>query len=151
MKQFPCRNVNFTREASGSYPTLDKHVAWFRRKRSWCLMELRVIYGICKISNMWVKYATLVNNLRQSLHHPLESECFIYKVDGSWATRPPNRNPCIDWYVARWGSKSQHYKNTWLKEIGVRLWLLITTLHSILNTIGEDMGKMNQTTPTLPY
>ena len=36
------------------------------------------------------------------------------------------------WYVVRWGSKSKHYKDICLKEIGLCLQILIT--YSTLNS-----------------
>ena len=55
--------------------------------------------------------------------------------------------PVLNWYVVRWGSKSKHHKYTCvkrLKETGLCLWIFITTLHSILNTIGipSSFGPM---------
>ena len=48
-----------------------------------------------------------------------------------------NRTSRFDWSVVRWGSKSKHRKDTCLKESGLRLQILITTLHSIPNKIGR--------------
>ena len=43
----------------------------------------------------------------------------------------------FDWYVVQWGSKSKHHEDTHLNEIGLCLQILLTTLHSIVNTIGR--------------
>jgi hypothetical protein len=40
--------------------------------------------------------------------------------------------------VVRRGSKSEHSRDTYLKEIRPRLQTLITTLHSTMNTTGKD-------------
>ena len=41
------------------------------------------------------------------------------------------------WYVVWWGSKSKHHQDTCSSEIGVCLHVLITTLHSLVITIGR--------------
>ena len=41
----------------------------------------------------------------------------------------------------KWGSKSKHHKDTCLKEIGLHLQILVTTPHSIVNTIGSSLGR----------
>ena len=43
----------------------------------------------------------------------------------------------FEWYVVRRGSKSKHHKDTCLKEIGLCLQRVITTLHSTTNIIGR--------------
>ena len=48
-----------------------------------------------------------------------------------------NRTPRFHCYVVWRGSKSKHHKDTCLNEIGQCLQILITTLHSIMNTIGR--------------
>ena len=45
--------------------------------------------------------------------------------------------PIFTWCLARWGSRNKHHKSTCSKEIGRCLLILITTLHSIVNTIGR--------------
>ena len=48
-----------------------------------------------------------------------------------------NQTPRFDWYVVCRGSKNTHHKNTHLKEIELHLQILITTQHSIVNSIGR--------------
>ena len=38
----------------------------------------------------------------------------------------------------------KHHKDTSLKEIGLRFQILITTLHSIMNTIGRTNEEINK-------
>jgi hypothetical protein len=49
-----------------------------------------------------------------------------------------DRNPRFDWCVVQWGSDSKHHNDTCSKEIGLRLWILSSTLHSIVSTIGTS-------------
>ena len=57
-------------------------------------------------------------------------------VDGSEVASFLNRTPnTFDWYVIWQGSKNKHHKDTCLKEIGQCHVILITSLHSIVNTI----------------
>ena len=48
-----------------------------------------------------------------------------------------NWTPRFNWYLIQSGSKSKHHKDTCLKEIGLCHQAFITTLHSIVNTIGR--------------
>jgi hypothetical protein len=50
-----------------------------------------------------------------------------------------NGTPIFDWYTVQRGPKRKHRKDTYLKEIGLRFQILISTLHSIMNTIKEDL------------
>jgi hypothetical protein len=40
--------------------------------------------------------------------------------------------------VVPWGSKSKHHKDMCLRKLELRFQILITTLHSIVSTIGRD-------------
>ena len=59
------------------------------------------------------------------------------KVDGSQVARFLKRTSTFEWYVLQSGSKSKHHIDTCLKEIRLSLQILITTLHSILDTTGR--------------
>ena len=68
----------------------------------------------------------------------LSKVCRCYVVTFlNWTSR-------FGWYVVRWGSKSKHRKDTCLKESGLRLQILITTLHSIPNTVGRTSVSSSQ-------
>ena len=41
------------------------------------------------------------------------------------------------WYVVLWGWKSKHYEDTCSVEVELHLWVSLTTIHSIRNTIGR--------------
>ena len=58
-----------------------------------------------------------------------------YKICGCYVITFLNRTPRIDWYVVR--SKSKHHKHICLKEIELGLQIVLTTLHSIVNSIGR--------------
>lgn len=48
------------------------------------------------------------------------------------------KSKCIlDWCVVSQGHKNKHHKYTLSKEIGQRLWLILTTPYSVSNTIVE--------------
>ena len=66
---------------------------------------------------MCTMYANASNNT--SLYTHLSS-CVVWRV-----------HPLVVWR----GSKSKHHKDACSKEIGLRLQILITTLHSIVNII----------------
>jgi len=58
-----------------------------------------------------------------------------------------NRTPRFDWYVVWRGSKNKLHKDTCLKEIVLRLQILIMTLHSIVNTqLGGLMYHIKKST-----
>jgi hypothetical protein len=48
-----------------------------------------------------------------------------------------NRIFICDWYVLMWGSKSKCHKDTCLKEIGLCLQILITSLQFLVSTSGS--------------
>ena len=68
----------------------------------------------------------------------LESDSFYrlnLKVCGCYAITFLYQTPRFDWYVVRWGSKSKYHEGICLKENGLHLQILISTLHPIVNTI----------------
>ena len=48
-----------------------------------------------------------------------------------------NQTPRFDWFAVRFGSERKYHKDTCFKEIGPRLQILITALHSIMNIDGR--------------
>ena len=61
----------------------------------------------------------------------------IWVLSGSFSRSDPIRTPIFDWYVVWWGLKNKHDKGHCSKEIGLRLHILITAVHSVVNTIGR--------------
>ena len=71
----------------------------------------------------------------RKMEHPHPSTEF--NICGCYLVPLLNWALIFDWCMVWWGSKSKYHKDTCLKEIGLRLSILFTMLHSIVNTIGR--------------
>jgi hypothetical protein len=75
----------------------------------------------------------------QFLRKPLHLILRRFKVFWCYSMTFLHRTPASEWCLVRWGSKNRHrhLKTNLSKEIGLRLQILSTFPHSIINTIGR--------------
>jgi hypothetical protein len=122
--------------------------------------QLPMIFGVCHTCNscstntklqnpamnsLQIAWIDMLNCLLKkykvnSIHQTISSRCMWKnpcKVCGCYSATFLNRTPVFDWCVVWQGSKNKHHRDTFLKEIGLHFEVILSTTHSIVNTIGK--------------
>ena len=84
---------------------------------------------------------TLGYTLCEHLHVHIHTYICVNEAFGCNLVTFLNQTCSFDWSEVRWGSKNKHHKYTCLKGIGPHIQknhVLLTTPHSVVNTIGKS-------------